>query len=99
MATIQVTPELLNSKATELRTLKTVHDENMAKMGTLIMGLNEIFKGAASDAYVAKYQSMQTTFTNFSQMLEDYAAMLDKAATEFTTKDSEVAATMSGYTI
>ena len=66
MALIQVTPDLLNGKATELRTLKSSHDEAMSKMRTLIMGLNEIWKGDAQDAFVAKYESMQSTFTNFT---------------------------------
>ena len=73
MALIQVTPDLLNSKANDLRTLKGQHDEAMSKMRTLIMGLNEVWKGDAQDAFVAKYESMQSTFNNFSQMLEDYA--------------------------
>ena len=35
MALIQVTPDLLNSKANELRTYKDQHDEAMAKMRSL----------------------------------------------------------------
>lgn len=50
MALIQVTPDLLNSKANELRGLKAQHDEAMSKMRTLILGLNEVFKGDAQDA-------------------------------------------------
>ena len=76
MALIQVTPDLLNSKANDLRTLKGQHDEAMSKMRTLIMGLNEVWKGDAQDAFVAKYESMQSTFNNFSQMLEDYAKLM-----------------------
>ena len=34
MALIQVTPDLLNSKANELRGLKAQHDEAMSKMRT-----------------------------------------------------------------
>ena len=42
MALIQVTPDLLNGKANELRTYKSQHDEAMSKMRTLIYGLNEV---------------------------------------------------------
>ncbi len=91
MAIIQVTPELLNGKAAELRSLRSNHDESMAKMRSLIMGLNEIWKGGAQDAYVAKYQSMQATFTNFSQMLEEYAKLMDVTAQKMSEKDSELA--------
>lgn len=34
MALIQVTPEVLNSKATEVRNLRSQHDESLALCGT-----------------------------------------------------------------
>lgn len=97
MATIQVTPDLLNSKATELRGIKDDHDQAMARMRTLILGLNEIWKGDAQDAYVAKFESMQSTFTNFSQMLEDYAQLMNTAAQRLSETDASLQGTMNGY--
>ncbi len=44
MALIQVTPDLLNSKANELRGLKAQHDEAMSKMRTLILGLRAMLR-------------------------------------------------------
>jgi len=80
MALIQVTPELLNSKATEVRNIRGQHDEAIAKLRTLVQSLNEIWKGEAQDAFVSKYESMQSTFTNFSEMLEGYAVLMDNTA-------------------
>lgn len=97
MALIQVTPDLLNGKATELRGLKGQHDEAMAKMRTLIVGLNEIWKGDAQDAFVAKYESMQTTFNNFSQMLEDYARLMNTAAQKLQETDQALQGTMNSF--
>ncbi|MDO4809034.1 MAG: WXG100 family type VII secretion target [Eubacteriales bacterium] len=97
MALIQVTPDLLNGKAGELRTYKAQHDEAMSKMRTLIMGLNEIWKGEAQDAFVAKYESMQSTFTNFSQMLEDYAKLMDTAAQRLQETDQTLQSTMNSF--
>lgn len=97
MALIQVTPDLLSGKANELRSMKAAHDENMAKMRSLILGLNEIWKGDAQDALVAKYQSMQTTFTSFSEMLENYARLMDTAAQKLQETDSSLASTMSSF--
>lgn len=97
MATIQVTPDLLTAKASELRTLKAAHDENMGKMRTLIMGLNDIFKGEAATAYVSKYESMQSTFTNFSQMIEGYAKLLDTTAQKMGETDSALASAMNSF--
>ena len=53
MALIQVTPELLRGKSTELRGLKQQHDDAMTRMRTLMQGLNEIWKGTAQDALLA----------------------------------------------
>lgn len=97
MALIQVTPELLTGKANELRALKAQHDDEMAKMRTLIMGLNEIFKGAAQEALVAKYESMQPTFVNFSEMLEGYAKLMDEAARKFEETDVGLSGGINGF--
>ena len=97
MALIQVTPDLLNGKANELRTYKSQHDEAMSKMRTLIYGLNEVWKGEAQDAFLAKYESMQSTFTNFSQMLEDYAKLMDTDAQRLQETDQSLQATMNSF--
>lgn len=97
MALIQVTPDLLNGKANELRGLKSQHDEAMTKMRTLITGLNEVWKGDAQDAFVAKYESMQSTFTSFSQMLEDYAKLMDTAAQKLQDTDQALQSTMRSF--
>ena len=97
MALIQVTPDLLTGKANELRGLKSEHDEAMTKMKTLITGLNEIWKGDAQDAFLAKYESMQNTFTSFSEMLEDYAKLMDTAATKLQETDASLQATMNSF--
>ncbi|MEE0842758.1 MAG: WXG100 family type VII secretion target [Ruminococcus sp.] len=97
MALIQVTPDLLNGKANELRGYKDQHDDAMAKMRALIMGLNEVWKGDAQDAFLAKYEGMQSTFTNFSQMLEDYAKLMDTAAQRMQETDQSLSTTMTSF--
>ena len=65
MAIIQVTPEVLNSKANEVRSLKAQHDDTMAKLRSLDLALNGSWKGEAQDAFVAKFERMQNGFTCF----------------------------------
>ena len=88
---IQVSPELLTAKANELRGIKAEHDEAMAKMRTLITGLNEQWKGEAQDALVARYEGMSATFTNFSQMIEEYAVLMEKSAQALADTDVQLA--------
>ena len=85
----------MRGKANELRSYKGQHDEAMSKMRTLIMGLNEIWKGDAQTAFVAKYESMQSTFTNFSQMLEEYAKLMDTAAQRLQETDASLQSSMN----
>lgn len=96
MPMIQVTPELLTSKASEVRQLRAQHDEVMAKMKTLVHSLNEQWKGEAQDAFVAKFDSMQTTFTNFSEMLESYAKMMDTSAKTLQETDQSLKSAING---
>lgn len=97
MAIIQVTPELLNAKANEVRNLRATHDDTMAKLRTLVMSLNENWKGAAQDAFVAKFESMQSSFTNFSETLEGYAKLMDTAAKELQNTDQALKTTMQNF--
>ena len=94
MALIQVTPELLTSKAGEVRNLRSQHDEAMTRLRSLVQALNEIWKGEAQDAFVSKFESMQATFTNFSEMLEGYATLMDTAANKLQETDQGLKTTM-----
>lgn len=97
MAVIQVTPETLRSKASNVRSYRSQHDETMAKLKNLIYGLNEIWKGEAQNAFLAKYESMQPTFTNFSELLEGYAKLMDTAAKELEATDQSLKSTMNNF--
>ena len=97
MAMIQITPEVLNAKAGEVRTLRSQHDETMSKLRSLVLSLNETWKGEAQDAFVAKFESMQATFTNFSEMLEGYAKLMDTAARELQSTDQALKSTMQSF--
>ncbi len=94
MAIIQVTPETLNSKASEVRSLRATHDDTMQKLRTLVLALNESWKGEAQDAFVTRFEGMQSTFQNFSEMLESYAKLMDTAARELQSTDQALKSAM-----
>ena len=91
---IRVDAETLHSKASEIKTLRSSHDENITRVRTLIQGLSDVFEGQAATAYQNKFASMEPTFTQFSEMLEELATKLDGAATGFTEYDSGLAGTL-----
>ena len=97
MAIIQVTREVLNSKGNQVPSLKPQHDHTMAKLRSLVLALNETWKGEAQDAFVAKFESMQNSFTSFSEMLEGYAKLMDTAARELQNTDQSLKSTMQSF--
>lgn len=97
MAVIQVTPEVLTAKASEVRSMKSQHDDIISKLTTLVRSLNETWKGEAQSAFVSKYESMQSTFTSFSEMLEGYAKLMDTAAKELQATDQSLKSAMQSF--
>ena len=97
MATIQITPEVLKAKAAEVRNLKSQHDETMAKLQTLVHSLNDTWKGESQTAFVQKFDSMKTSFTNFSNTLESYAKMMETAAREMQNTDQSLKSAMNKF--
>lgn len=87
---IQMTPELLNEKAREIRKLREEHDGVIRNMDTLIHGLDAIWKGESQASYVAKFEGMSQTFLNFSEMIEQYAVLMDNSARQMQEKDAEI---------
>lgn len=95
MAIIKIDADTLRSKATEIRTMKANHDENIARMRALVTNLSGVFAGEAATAYVNQFESMQATFTSFSEMIEMFAAELDTTANSFQEMDTTLASKLS----
>ena len=94
---IQITADLLRAKSGELRDMRAEHDEVMNRMRNLILNLNEVWKGDAQTALVERYEGMQSTFTNFSELLESYAMLMDKAAAAFENAEQQNTSYISGF--
>ena len=97
MALIQVTPEMLTGKANEVRKLKGEHEQTIQRLTQLVNGLNDTWKGQAQDAFVAKYQSMESTFKNFAELLEGYAKLMETASAQLQDTDQALKSTMQNF--
>jgi len=95
MAQITVTPELLRAKANELRGIRQNHDDSMSQMRNLITSLTDVWTGASQDAFLAKYESLQPTFTQFSQMIDDFAMLMDTHANRMEETDQAMSQAIS----
>lgn len=94
---IKIDAETMRSNAANLRNLRSTHDENITAIGTLIHSMcnTDVFTGEAANAYQNRYDSMQATFQNFSQMLEEFATDLDNVANNFTDTDTSLAGALN----
>lgn len=98
MAVIQVTPEMLKTKAKDVRTIKTNHEKIVDKITSLVRNLNSQWKGAAQDTFLARYNDFNTTtFVTFANMLEGYAKLMETAANELENQDTMLEKTMNSF--
>lgn len=97
MTTIRVDADTLHNKATDIRTLKANHDENIMKMKSLINSMcnSDVFSGEASKAYLNRMESMQATFNSFSELIEEFATALDGVADTFGDVDNGLASSLN----
>lgn len=95
MAIIKIDADTLRKKATDIRNMKSNHDDNITKMRALVTNLSGVFEGEAATAYVNQFESMQATFTSFSEMIEMFAAELDTTANSFREMDITLASKLS----
>jgi len=97
MALIKVTPELLKGRAGDIRKERGDHDTCVARISAIINGLSDVWQGEAQDAFVERYRGMEPMFRQFSQMLEDYATLMDKASNQLQETDVALKATMKSF--
>ncbi len=90
MALIQVNSTELRAQASKIRQYRRQHIQIMNRLKTLILSLNEDWKGEAQEAFVAKYQSMNVSFKDFDEMLDKYAKLMIKVADEMEQTDREL---------
>jgi len=80
MTQVFVAPDTLRGRATDVRNYKRQHEEVIKKLTTLVNSLNQTWQGDAQDALVSKFESMQSTFVQFSRMMETYARKMEDYA-------------------
>ena len=90
MSLIQITPETLKSQANTIRKHKTDQAQTMQRIRNLVLSLRDSWKGEAQDAFAAKFQSMDQSYRKLSEVLEEYAKLMDAAADEMQSTDQNL---------
>ena len=91
MAKFRVDSEVLQAKATEVRNIKTEHESVVAKIGTIVNALADVWEGQAYQKFVSDYESIKPTFTRLAETLEKVAADLDKDAAIYADAEARAA--------
>ena len=87
MPLIEITPTGIREQANNIRKYKREQEGTMSKIERIVYSLNESWKGEAQDEFLRNFESKKSVYKRLSAVLEEYAALLDKAANEFSTSD------------
>ena len=91
---IIVTPEEMRSNATNIRTEKANFEQCISSMRTIFNCMSVLFEGEASTAFVSYFESYNSQFRSFGELLEIFAQKLETAANTMEETDGGLAASM-----
>ena len=80
MARLNISPSELRSRASELESQRQQHLQTMQRLRVCINNLPDIWQGAAADEFIQKFASANNQFNSFSDTLEKYIQLIQKAA-------------------
>ena len=88
MPVIQLTPETLRSKAAQLENNRTLFDNTVNAVQTLVNSLPEQWHGQAQQAFVNGFQEKEKLYRQFSQDMETFKVFMDEYASTMEQADS-----------
>ena len=88
---IRMTPEQMNSRASEVRGQRDAFEEVINRMQAIINELLTEWEGAASASYSQQFEELKPSFNNMKQLLDDMGTQLDKTAEAVKALDEEIA--------
>ena len=80
----------VREKAKQLRTYNDTLTETLAAIQTQIKSLEAPWTSDTSDTIRAKIQGMQPKFDSYKEVIESYAAYLDKTAQQYESVESSL---------
>ena len=90
MVLFQIMPGEAKRAANELESLRQSDMELIRKSRAAVMSLNEVWKGTAEEAYVNKFLSQENSIAEFHNMLKEFVELLQHAADQAESVDSEL---------
>ncbi len=94
MALLEMNPAGLRASADTVEKLRAEHAEEMKRLRTLVLSLDESWKGEAGDAFIASFLSMDNVFREFEASLGRYAVAMRRAAQSTEALDASIASSI-----
>lgn len=93
-----LTPALLREKALEMRSIRSQHDYYVRKMNYLAEELKGLWTNDIQSSFLEELENMQASLADYSNLTDEYAALLDLAAQELETNnvDADRASVLTG---
>lgn len=88
MTQITVSPDQLRANARELKKLRQQHLDLMKQLRILVMSLSDSWKGEAQEAFTRSFLAKNQTMNDVSNVLVQYAALMEQAADETEAMDN-----------
>lgn len=96
--TLLVTPEVLDSRASDLRAYMSEHEGNMKKLATLVNSIDSVWRGDSQLAYSDEYKALNKNAEKVSKLLENYAKTISEVSNRMRTVNEQTATTARKYT-
>lgn len=88
MKELSIRPQELRANARELKMLRQQHLDLMKQLRILVMSLSDSWKGEAQEAFTKSFLAKNQTMNDVSNVLVQYAALMEQAADETEAMDN-----------
>ena len=82
MAKIMMTPENLREQAKTLRGKKAEHEQLYSQIKDHVRNIVSVWEGQSQQAFLDSFNQRNAQFRKFAEDLEQFAQLMDTAATE-----------------
>ena len=88
---IRMSPEMMRSRAGEVRQQGETFQEVINRMGNIINELQSEWEGQASQAFAQQFDRLRPSFNEMRQLVEDIGTQLNGTANAVEQLDQEIA--------
>lgn len=96
MALIEMRPEDMRICASSLAAIGEEDQEIIRQIRVMVMGLEEIWKGSAQEAFIASFMNAGAQISDLANMIQSLAALLGQAAQEAENEDAALQNMIAG---